>query len=274
MGIIYCYENIVNNKKYIGQTTQPLRDRICQHNTERVCRKLYYAIQKYGINKFSIYILEQCLDSELNEKEIYWINYHNSIKTGYNIRFGGSRGKNSEETKHKISLAVSGEKNGFYGRKHSEETKEKIRQKKIGSHVHSEEWKNHLKIWASNQHHSLETKSKLSTFMIETRKNKKWTSYGMRGKHHSEVTKAKMRGPRQQTRKFVISFEVLYDLYIVKRMSAREIGKQFNVGKSPVLNALQEYNISKRKGNIKYQMATCHPDQKHYSKGMCSKSAK
>lgn len=57
--------------------------------------------------------------------------------------------KFSEESRKKISLAVTGEKNGFYGKKHSEEIIEKIRQKITGN-----------KYWLGKKHKK-ETKDKL-----------------------------------------------------------------------------------------------------------------
>jgi len=43
--------------------------------------------------------------------------------------------KHSEKSKKQIGLSVLGEKNGFYGRKHTKKTKEIIRQKTIQQHI-------------------------------------------------------------------------------------------------------------------------------------------
>lgn len=55
---------------------------------------IHKAIYKYGIENFSIEILEECDISLLDEKEIYYIELLNSNdkKIGYNVSKGGSRG--------------------------------------------------------------------------------------------------------------------------------------------------------------------------------------
>lgn len=91
--IIYKIVNQVNGKVYIGQTTKSIEKRFQGH----VARanggykgKLYPAMRKYGIDNFKIELVETCISIEqLNEREIYWINYYNSIDDGYNIALGG-----------------------------------------------------------------------------------------------------------------------------------------------------------------------------------------
>lgn len=46
-------------------------------------------MRKYGLANFSIEVVELCDLSELNEKEIYWINKLNSFQNGYNMTLGG-----------------------------------------------------------------------------------------------------------------------------------------------------------------------------------------
>lgn len=93
---IYCIENIVNHKKYIGQSIN-IEQRWIQHkqianraSSDRSHYFLYQAIQKYGINNFIFYIIEECTVDELDEKEKYWISYYNTYKNGYNMTLGGS----------------------------------------------------------------------------------------------------------------------------------------------------------------------------------------
>ena len=59
--------------------------------------------------------------NELNEKEIYWINEYNSLdnKFGYNLQKGG-QGYNYEKP------------STFFGKKHTEESKEKNRKHTLG----------------------------------------------------------------------------------------------------------------------------------------------
>lgn len=48
-------------------------------------------MRKYGIDNFSLDILEEVKDSsQLNDREIYWIKYYNSYNNGYNQTIGGN----------------------------------------------------------------------------------------------------------------------------------------------------------------------------------------
>ena len=47
-------------------------------------------MRKYGIENFSIEVLELCTPSELNRKEIYWIEKFDSFHHGYNMTQGGA----------------------------------------------------------------------------------------------------------------------------------------------------------------------------------------
>lgn len=129
---IYCMENKINNKKYIGQTRD--YNRRVKHHLKYYKTKdndyLRRSIEKYGIKSFEIYILEECLIEELNEKEEYYIDFYKTTQRdfGYNILKGGETppnfsGKNhSEETKRKMSEKAKGNKH-WLGKHHSEETK-------------------------------------------------------------------------------------------------------------------------------------------------------
>ena len=97
IGVIYKITNQVNNKVYIGQTIQNLKDRWYRHcgysgskgEQNMIIKK---AIHKYGKENFNIKILEICDSVELNEKEKYWISKYNSYKNGYNATKGGQDG--------------------------------------------------------------------------------------------------------------------------------------------------------------------------------------
>ena len=54
--------------------------------------QLYIAMQKYGIDIFSIELLTECLPQELNEKEKYFIELYQSQIYGYNIKSGINKG--------------------------------------------------------------------------------------------------------------------------------------------------------------------------------------
>lgn len=93
---IYCIENKINHKKYIGQSVN-IRVRWWIHcydlrnNKHHNCH-LQGAWNKYGEDNFSFYVIERCAEDKLNEREIYWIEKYNSNnpEIGYNFSSGGS----------------------------------------------------------------------------------------------------------------------------------------------------------------------------------------
>ena len=97
MGYIYKITNLQNNKIYIGKTTTCIQERFSKHiyeantpNTKGYTFILHKAFRKYGINNFNIEQIEEIDNSLLNDREIYWINFYNSmIPNGYNMTFGG-----------------------------------------------------------------------------------------------------------------------------------------------------------------------------------------
>lgn len=170
---IYMLTNKLTGDIYVGQSID-LRKRflnyfnlsyISRRNELIICR----AIIKYGYSNFSVTILEYCDKCELDVREQH---YFDTLNPKYNIQKiagGSSRGLIlSEETKSKISNALKGvyigekaywygrsmsaatkkimsskrkgELNPLYGKSHSEESKELMRQKALGR-KHSEETK-------------------------------------------------------------------------------------------------------------------------------------
>lgn len=95
-GYIYKITNTVNDKVYIGQTTKSVLVRFEMHKQASMTKSkqklhLYLAMNKYGMDKFSIVQIDSA-DSreELNEKERYWIKFYDSISSGYNMMEGGN----------------------------------------------------------------------------------------------------------------------------------------------------------------------------------------
>lgn len=95
MGFIYKITNKANGKVYIGQTSRTVGVRWQEHirysRTEKPehCKKLYYAIKKYGEDAFSVETIEQCDNKILSEREQYWVAYYDSCHNGYNSTLGG-----------------------------------------------------------------------------------------------------------------------------------------------------------------------------------------
>ena len=106
----------------------------------------------------------------MSDKEKYWIAYYNSTSpNGYNLTQGGDGGntfqyrteEQMKETKKKISEVTSGINNGFYGKRHSEETKEYLRKINLEKII-SEETKEKLSKSLHGHYVSQETKNKIS----------------------------------------------------------------------------------------------------------------
>jgi hypothetical protein len=178
MHYIYTIKNKINNKIYIGQTID-LQKRWYKHQSvsrdQNYNYPLYNSMRKYGIENFEIEIIDQCDDIfECNNLEELWIERRQSRNKdiGYNISKGGDNKEISEETRQKMSLAMAGEKNPFYGKKHSEETKRKIAEARRGTKT------------------SEEVKQKMS----ETRKGE---GNGMYGKNHTQESKDKIAKGRE-----------------------------------------------------------------------------
>jgi hypothetical protein len=84
---IYCFTNIVNNKKYVGMSKTDLGIRLSKYFQNSYLNKksgfILPAILKYGHSSFYIEILEYCDKNIIKERENYYIN---SIKSEYNIK--------------------------------------------------------------------------------------------------------------------------------------------------------------------------------------------
>lgn len=114
---IYCIKNTINGKCYIGQAIK-LQKRLKAHfnswqRPEYEHIVLYKAFKKYGIENFEITILKSFHDSlgwrvkvQLDELEKKYIEEYDSFNNGYNSTLGGDRGvlgyRHSEETKEHL----------------------------------------------------------------------------------------------------------------------------------------------------------------------------
>jgi hypothetical protein len=115
-GFVYKITNIVNNKCYIGQTVKSVSRRFIEHKTKsNPCHKLARAIKKYGKRNFVVETLCECFSfEELNKKEVEFIEKYNSIKQGYNIRFGGVKGRWNKSSIKKMTKSQIKRMEGKY----------------------------------------------------------------------------------------------------------------------------------------------------------------
>lgn len=136
-GQIYLIKNKINGKCYIGQAlcftgsnnnrwgtlgrwNSHIRE--ATKTNQDHCILLNNAIRKYQKNNFEIITLLKCNKKDLNINEEKFILEYNSIQpNGYNIKFGGTKSKNSEETILKMKESHLGTRREKYGRKYEED---------------------------------------------------------------------------------------------------------------------------------------------------------
>ena len=99
MGFIYKITNNINQKSYIGKTERSIQVRYKEHlrHKDYLDLPLYRAFNKYGIENFSVSQIEECNNKDLDNREIYWINFYQTYKNGYNCTGGGEGGVKTYE---------------------------------------------------------------------------------------------------------------------------------------------------------------------------------
>jgi len=171
---IYKLTNTLNNKIYIGLTTEKISERCRKRIAEakyRDSRNSYIlnAIRKHGSEVFKVEQIDTAITlEELQQKEIFYIQQYNSTnrKIGYNLTKGGE---------------------GNLGLKMSDETKEKIRQKQLGNKWSDERKIKHSEILKSKnidyskavencKLHNLKTSKKVGEYDLNLILIKSYTS--------------------------------------------------------------------------------------------------
>ena len=130
---IYKITCVPTGKVYIGQSCD-IYNRWYMHKWElnkqkHVNKYFQRAWNKYEENAFVFEIIEFCDEAVIDDKEKYYINFYQSTdrNKGFNLDSGGNLNKkHSQETKEKIRQAQLGEKSPLYQKPLSKEHKEKI----------------------------------------------------------------------------------------------------------------------------------------------------
>lgn len=114
---IYLITNLINHKRYVGQTISTVTERWRQHkhlaSRGKLNYPIYRAIRKYGIENFSIKQIAKVSSNNgigwLNILEELFIKHYKTLKpNGYNVYQGGENKSHHSDTKEKIRVANKG----------------------------------------------------------------------------------------------------------------------------------------------------------------------
>lgn len=179
MGYIYKITNKITNKCYIGETKKSNPELRWNEHKSKIkkgigCPALQDAVKKYEIENFKFEILIICFDDDRYKFEKEYIEKYNSIvPNGYNLTTSGEGGgfygkKHSNETIDKIkkTLKERYDNNPELRKENSERVKQLFKDKnyrlKISEGLkNSEKWQNAKKGNLNNRKHSEETKNKI-----------------------------------------------------------------------------------------------------------------
>ena len=205
-----------SGKSYIGQTNN-YKKRNSYHKfsireEDRLQSSPFtQAIAKYGWDSFTHRLLENNLTlDEANEREQFYIALFNTLTpNGYNVLPGGKNSTHTDETKQKMRLLAT-------GRKHSEETIQKIKlakqaqakdiSERMKGRVLSDETKQKIRDANLGKKYSEEHKQKLSASMkaLITPELIKKRADSLKGHLTSEETRRKISlansNPSDETR--------------------------------------------------------------------------
>lgn len=118
-GVIYLVENKINGKKYVGQCITQLNYRKTKHFSAAFKfnspLRFHQALRKYGKRNFKWKVIEDNINVDyLDDREIFWIDFYDTLKSGYNMTSGGGtvRGyHHTKETKEHLRSIMKGKSN-------------------------------------------------------------------------------------------------------------------------------------------------------------------
>lgn len=212
---IYKVTNKINGKVYIGQSVDIGR-RWREHMNAKDDIYFHKAIQKYGVENFKWEVIERCKKKDLDEREIYWIEYYDSFNNGYNCTRGGGEcsGEANSNWKGGISLDPGYSKQWYEANK--EERKEYYEEY---YEVNKEKRKQQMKEY------------------IEANKEKK-KEYD---KQYYEVNKEKKK--QQMKEHYETNKEKRKEYYKVNKEKIKEKKKEYyEANKEKIKQQMKEYN--------------------------------
>ena len=198
---IYCIENKINGKKYVGLTKGKIERRYKTHkniaNSDKAKKySIHNAMALHGVKNFICYELDSAKNyDELCEKEKEWIKKLDSRKNGYNETDGGEGtiGVYLTEEKRKHLSDLNKQKWNNFSEEEKQIRKQKfLEARKLSSGAKGKTWilsnesKKNISISKTGVPKSDQERKRLS----ETRKS---NGNPMYGKKHSTETIQKMR---------------------------------------------------------------------------------
>lgn len=206
MYICYVALNINTLKQYVGITKQPLLKRWknhCDRARTNPTSLFHRSIAKHGTESFILSVVSEGISREdIGEVERLMIAEHDSYYTtghGYNLTLGGE-GASGRTLSIEVRQRISEKKTG---RKHTEQTKQRIRQALLTAPLHghrvphTEEAKLRMSAAHTGKRLTDETKRKMS--LARAGKPRPESMKGkLRGKPRSEETKRKISEARRR----------------------------------------------------------------------------
>jgi group I intron endonuclease len=215
---VYMIVNKLDGKTYVGKSWDSFSSRKSSHwhygvkGKDGGCRYLYNAMKCHGVDNFEFIILhvitrethgenfmQVILETEIKEQ----IERNTLAPNGYNLVIGDPSSKNgivamSDETRHLKSEVMKGpnnpmfgrfgELNHFFGKKHTQETREanSRRREGVSTGPHSEEWNANISSALTGRRLTEEHCKNLSVAKIGLTVGEK---NGMFGRHRTDAEK-------------------------------------------------------------------------------------
>ena len=119
-----------SNKVYIGQSKniEARWEKYRFISNSKSQQYLNNSFKKYDIKNHKFEIVEECLIDDLSNREKYWITIYDSFNKGLNLTKGGENPpiqNKPQSLEHKLKIGLANK-----GKKHTEEAKQKIKEKR------------------------------------------------------------------------------------------------------------------------------------------------
>jgi group I intron endonuclease len=161
--LVYLVTNVINGKRYIGQTSLSLERRWFLHQHRKSCKALHSAILFYGAAQFTVEVLFSVPTREqAGELEIEYIErYNTKAPNGYNLTKGGEGVKAlPEHIRLERNRKLLGNKNAV-GVVRTPEYRKAISDRQQGREF-TDAWRQRMSEAAKGRKASQDTKDKLS----------------------------------------------------------------------------------------------------------------